>query len=311
MTSPVFVLSTGRCGTLALQRVLQRSHQIEAFHRYRGRKAKYRNDMSFVLEQNYAYYHVLKSPDNSATQRWFVVRNLRRCRSALIRRLQREGRGFVEFNHEFAPFGPLLAEAFPEAKFVHLVRNPRSVVSSFMQKFVPTPMSLPAFMGTRYSIVGQYVLRYGRIERLAKLAPSSVRDFVSSHRFDTHLHPFEWVNGKWQENQEMSPFEKTCWYWNEINWLIIEFFQQLTEVRKRRIYFEEIFEPAPNEAQQMFLDFVGVDDLSVEELAAFFQSKVNVKQARNPFPSPKEWDEGMVRVMNRYCQRTMQQLGYS
>jgi hypothetical protein len=311
MKRAVFVLSTGRCGTLALQRFLRRSDQIEAFHRYRGRKAKYQNDMSFVLEQNYAYYQVLKSPDSGAKRRRFVVENLQRCRSALIQRLQQEGKRFIELNHEFSPFGPLLAEAFPEAKFVHLVRDPKAVVSSFMRKFAPTPMSLPAFMGTRYSIVGQYVLRYGRIERLAKLAPSSVRDFVASHRFDTHLHPFEWVNGKWQENQEMPPFEKTCWYWNEINGLIVEFFQQLVEVRKHRIYFEEIFEPEPNEAQQMFLDFVGVGDLTVEELAAFFQSKVNVKQVRDPFPSPEEWNEDMERVMNRYCQRAMQQLGYS
>jgi hypothetical protein len=311
MKSPVFVLSTGRCGTLALQRFLQRSQQIEAFHRYRGRAAKYRNDMSFVLEQNYAYYHVLKSPDSGGKKRRFVVGNLQRCRRALIQRLHQEGKGFVELNHEFSPFGPLLAEAFPDAKFVHLIRNPRSVVSSFMQKLAPTPMSLPAFMGTRYSIVGQYVLRYGHIERLAKLAPSLVQDFVASHRFDTHLHPFEWVNRKWQENREMPSFEKTCWYWNEINGLTVEFFHRLTEERKHRMYFEEIFEPEPNEAQQTFLDFFGVGDLAVEELAAFSQVKVNVKQVRNPFPSPEEWDEGMVRVMNHYCQGTMQQIGYS
>ncbi|MFQ6096042.1 MAG: hypothetical protein ACE5NN_07850, partial [Candidatus Bathyarchaeia archaeon] len=63
MNSPIFVLSTGRCGTLWFQRFLQRSNEIEAFHRYRGRKSKYRNDMSFVLEQNHAYYHVVRNLD--------------------------------------------------------------------------------------------------------------------------------------------------------------------------------------------------------------------------------------------------------
>jgi len=37
--------------------------EFEAFDRYRGRGSKYRNDMSFVLEQNYAYYNVLRDPD--------------------------------------------------------------------------------------------------------------------------------------------------------------------------------------------------------------------------------------------------------
>ena len=40
MNGPTFVLSTGRSGTLALQRFLRRSKRVEAFHRYRGRRDK-------------------------------------------------------------------------------------------------------------------------------------------------------------------------------------------------------------------------------------------------------------------------------
>ncbi len=311
MNSPIFVLSTGRCGTLALQRFLHHSNEVKAFHRYRGRASKYWNDMSFVLEQNYAYYNVVRNRAYKSNRARYLVWSLRRSREYLIRKVQQERKTFVELNHEFSPFGPLLAKAFPEAKFVHLVRDPKAVISSFMRKFDPPRMELPAFMGIRYSIVGQHVLRYGRIRALARIAPRSVREFVESYRFDTHLHPFERVNGKWREKHEMDAFEKTCWYWNEVNKIIREIFDLLPANKKLTTYFEEIFDTGSEHGKKAFLDFIGVRDLVVADMCEFFQQRQNMRDIHSSFPRQEEWDDRMIRVMHHYCRESMEELGYS
>jgi hypothetical protein len=308
---PIFMLSTGRCGTLALQRFLQRSNEIEAFHRYRGRKSKYRNDMSFVLEQNYAYYHIVQDPVCEPKRKRFIISNLRRCRAHLIEAVRQEGKKFIETNHEFSPFAPLLVEAFPDAKFVHLVRNPKSVISSFMQKFDPPLMKLPAYMGTRYSLIGQYLLRYNRVKNLTRRWPLGfARDFVDSHQFDTHLHPFEQVNGKWREKPGLDSFEKTCWYWNTINRLLIEFFSNLPEEKKLIIHFEEIFIDKKYYVMELFLDFLRVRDLTVLDMKEFLSKPINVKEHHHSFPISENWSKSMLDVLHHYCRETMWQLGY-
>jgi hypothetical protein len=308
MSNPIFFLSTGRCGTLALQRFLKKSDCVEAFHRYRGRGSEFCNDMSFVLEQNYAFYHALRDGDEKVRRQ--CVRLLRRSRDYLIRRVNERGKGFVEINHEFTPYGPLLMEAFPGAKFVHLFRDPKHVVTSFMQKFNPPPMTLSAYMGTRFSLLGQYVLRYGYFTAMASWGPKFLRDLVASKHFDTQLHPFEKVAGRWREQSQWSPFEKTCWYWDAVNRVALDLMDRLEDDRKLSIKFEDFFAASSLTEKKRFLDFVGADDISEAVIESSFEKKLNVKEVHTDFPSPKSWDDGMKRSLFRLCGETMDRLGY-
>ena len=298
-----------RTGTLAMQRFLTRSNQVEAFHRYRGRLDKYWNDMSYVLEQNFAYYQAL-SEDNE-DKKDLVVRLLRRSRAHLIDLVTREGRGLVELNHEFSPFGTLLSRAFPEARFVHLHREPKAVITSFMTKFSPSPMEQPAFMGTRFSLLGQYILRHGYIRSMTKFGPRFLRDYFEARRYDTHIHPFEKAEGRWQERQNISPFEKTCWYWNAINRSILDFLAEIPEERKLQVNFEGFFEQASSELRSVFLRFVGADDLTLADAEEFFKTRINIKKVRQEFPDPPKWNDSMQATLEHYCGDTMRQLGYT
>lgn len=308
---PVFILSTGRCGTLALQRFIQQSDRLEAFHRYRGRAADYRNPMSLLLEQNYTYYRVLReeggeSPEIRAT----MVDRLRAARGGLIERLAREGKGFLELNHEFTPFAPLMPQAYPDARFIHLVRHPRRVVSSFMRKFDPPPMARPAFFGTRYSLKGQYVLRFGHVERLHRLLPEWLRRRVPLPRFDKHLHPFRRVNGRWVENQSMTAFEKTVWYWNAINRLVHDFLASRPDEEGFRLRSETLFSGDEDQLEPLFA-WLNLPGLSPRELTGFLErERFNPRRPRGDFPAAENWDPRAMRILADLAGPTAERLGY-
>lgn len=307
--SPIFVLSTGRCGTLALQRFFNQSEGIEAFHRYRGRRAEYRNDMSILLEQNYAHYRVLSDPSPDSSIRDTVIRRLRKARQPLVERLEAQDKQFLELNHEFSSFGPLLTEAYDSPRFVHLVRDPARVTASFMRKFSPPPMSMPAYFGTRYSLKGQYVLRYGHVQNIARWAPAPLRNWVKNTRYDKHLHPFRRVDGQWKERDDLSSFEKTCWYWNRMNELIQETVSSLPGSHWIRIRSEELFDRNESTLQNL-IQFINPPDLDVNSLRRFLGERYNPKSVKTDFPAPKDWGGQRSRTLEQFCGETAEQLGY-
>lgn len=312
---PVFVLSTGRCGSLALERLLRRSRETEPFHRprvllSRGRFSRYRNDLTIVLEQNFTHYHVTVADEPAPWRRSYALWSLRRSRRRLIDRVQRDGRIFVELNHGFAGFSPLLPEVFPDAVFVHLVRHPSDVVASFMRKFDPPPMALPAYVGPRYGVRAAWVFRHGRIRSLSDRAPRPVRRFVAEHRYDRHLHPFERVGSELRERTDLDPFEKTCWYWNEINRLAADLTDELGPARALRVRFEDLFHPDASDAQRELLRFMGVSDLD-PDAEPLLREPVNPKEVLTEFPVARDWSPEMNETLVRLCGATMARLAYS
>jgi len=158
--SMVFVLSPGRSGTSYLTRILEHSESLWVEHAPRP---------ILNLESVKAWQAKL-SPD--ALAQCFL-----HARLTLLQNVARAGLRYVETNNRITTYLPGIAEMFPNANFIHLVRHPAEFVRSGMRR-------------------GYY----------------DDRDSAESG----HLFPAESdeVFGRWDE---MSRVAKIAWYWNQIH----------------------------------------------------------------------------------------------
>lgn len=136
----VFVLGTGRCGSTLLAEILAAHPDIgwiSALPDPLGRVAR-----SFRLEprpsEAYALLReqvspMLVDPFRDLTAEDAAPWLERRLRAFFDRRAEADGRSV--FMHKFTgwPRARLLAAVFPEAKFVHVLRDGRSVANSYVQ----------------------------------------------------------------------------------------------------------------------------------------------------------------------------------
>jgi hypothetical protein len=113
----VFVLSTGRCGTGLITTILEKSSLLNVFHNPKPEL----EHVSSLIHKFKPSIESLKLAIIAARFDFFVC--------ALLR-----GKIFVETNNRITFFAPALADLFPNAKFIHLVRNPADFVRSGMRR---------------------------------------------------------------------------------------------------------------------------------------------------------------------------------
>lgn len=111
--APIFVLSTGRCGTMLLTEILRSSKYLVPVHEPFP-ELSYHSALAFEEPQ--------KNNGHKAaidTARYESIRN-----AYLL------DKRYVETNNRITFFAYYLAELYPEAKFIHLVRNPKHFIES-------------------------------------------------------------------------------------------------------------------------------------------------------------------------------------
>ena len=116
-SQPIFVISTGRVGTMLLAKLFETSENTEVFHEAQP-------DMIFA--GRYAF----ENPQNLEWMKGAVVSG----RYELIRDSYLKGKRFVETNNRLTFLSPALAELFPKARFIHLLRDPHSFIKSGLQR---------------------------------------------------------------------------------------------------------------------------------------------------------------------------------
>jgi len=116
--SPIFVLSTGRCGTKWMTENLSLSKQVYITH----------EPIPRLFLQSVDAYH-----SHGENQELFV-KMIRAARDDLMAVSVRSNRLYIETNNRLSFLAPAIAEAYPNSKFMHLFRHPADFVRSAMRR---------------------------------------------------------------------------------------------------------------------------------------------------------------------------------
>jgi len=114
----VFVLSTGRCGTALMTDILSKSSKLRVEH-----------DPKPGLEYVSSLIHREEISVEALTVAVLAARFDLFFLDSFLR-----GKIYVETNNRISLFSPALAKLLPNAKFIHLVRNPADFVRSGMRR---------------------------------------------------------------------------------------------------------------------------------------------------------------------------------
>ncbi len=115
--TPVFVLSTGRSGSLFIHKVLSELGGVKSYHE------------AFPTLQyfsNFAYHN--------QDQTEILDKMFQAARMELILDAFNSNKIYLESNQCLTFFAPAIVKAFSKAKFIHLVRHPGSFVRSAIMK---------------------------------------------------------------------------------------------------------------------------------------------------------------------------------
>src|SRR5210317_2054621 len=116
-SEPIFVLSTGRVGTMLLTRLFELEKGLHIEH-------------EALPEMLYTGKLAYENPSNiEFTKGAFMAGRYEAIRDCQLQNLR-----YVETNNRLTFFAPAMAALFPNAKFIHLLRHPDSFVSSGIQR---------------------------------------------------------------------------------------------------------------------------------------------------------------------------------
>lgn len=118
--NPIFVLGTGRCGTVTLAKLFSTVPGVVSFHEG-AHVTSYGKKQCFSIL--HGFNHLLVAEGNR--ERAF------RGTQPRIAFIQKIREVFVESNSFIWPYIPYLRETFPSLKIIHLIRNPVDCIRSF------------------------------------------------------------------------------------------------------------------------------------------------------------------------------------
>ena len=116
--SPIFVLSTGRCGTEYLTRLLKQNDKLFVSHS---------PIPEFIYYSNYAYQNFKK-------KHLELIHIFDAARIETILEVYLRDRIFIETNNRITFFAYAIASLYPKSKFIHLIRHPGSFVRSGIRR---------------------------------------------------------------------------------------------------------------------------------------------------------------------------------
>lgn len=246
-----FVVSTGRAGSRTVANVLSQSPDALCLH----------EPVPYLVEE-------------TAEWRYGTVETVDLCsRLTESRPRQIDGKQYGESANRLSLAIPVLAEAFPDARFVWLTRDGREVVASGHQRGWFDPSRVRDTQWERHRL---------RADRLGEMGER------------------EWSS--------MTPFAKGCWLWRRTNEIIAEDLEALGTDRWRRVAIEDLEESIDDVA-----DFLGVERAvwSIPRLNARSNVRAPLEPNANlvdQIDTPSDWSDDQSSIFERECGGMMQRL---
>lgn len=265
-TRPVFVLGSGRCGTLQIVQLLESLKGVEPYHEYL---------FEHLLKP--AVLFRMKRVEHEA-----IVGQLRKTHSPAVHYSASDF--WVDSSNALTWVVKPLYELFPDAFFIHLIRDGRKVVSSFYSKFQ------------------EVMYEDGCVDVLEQWlkSPESLPEPSPEKKY---WRPFP-IEGEpfFSEFKNYNRFQKLCYYWQDVNLTIGEALVDVPDSQKLFVRFEDLI--SSSEVARSFLE---VFDVEFEDRHMdVFKRPVNVAIPKN-FPL----SEGQRSQFEAICGPVMKRFGYT
>lgn len=256
-TRPVLIISTGRTGTIFLSRIFADLYPAEAAS-YHERGAS----RPIQILTNLHFAHLL--PKSALTAAWKILKGseIETCAKPF----------HIDANCFLYGLAALAPELYPNARIIHIVRDPRDYVTSH--------------------------LNFSRQKETS---------FIANY-FVPFWQPNPFLAGKipWKRIFNFTRFERYCWIWDFKNRVMSSL--EGTETAYLRVRFEDLFEtPHPLETFNAITDFIGLPRKN--DIADYFQKRVN-QAGRSAFPDWADWSPRQCAQLQEICGEQMARYGY-
>src|SRR3989344_7263214 len=220
-TRPIFIVSSGRSGTQMMEKIFSSFPEIEIHHEY----------MLHHLKPAIVKYQagLIEEPQ--------LLDLLQRTHESS--RYYSERPIWIDSSYLLSWIIAPLCKVFPGARFVHLVRDGRKVVSSFFHKLADE----------------LYDPRSVEIIQAWLEAPNIVPEPPPEKKYWLHF-PFHDPALYARAKQEYEQFDWICQYWNDINQSAIDALSAIPKEQQHFVRLEEL-SVSPSSLEGL-LNFVGV-----------------------------------------------------
>jgi len=185
---------------------------------------------------------------------------------------------YVESNAHLYGVLDLLSRIFPHCKFIYIIRDPRTWLRSALN----TP---------------EYVL-YSPID--FRFFKASVR--AIDFKEDPYYH-------RWDQ---MSKFEKYCWYYNKVNTFALSLMVGKDNFRIFR--FEDLFQASDRVCEfKNMLDFATNfehQQYPYRLKEEMIEKKVHSRSKKGKLPHWREWEPGLAQIIVEHCSRWFREYDY-
>ena len=228
-TRPFFIVSSGRSGTQMMTKIFEQFPNTEIHHEY----------MVNIIQPLAAQYYM------GLVSKEFVCEKLKETHKQSIFYSEKEVWG--DSSNKLSWIIDCLNEVFPNAKFIHIVRDGRKVVSSFFNK-----LSNECYDDRSVQILRNWV---ERPNEFPKPPPEKkywwnipIKNYKESDDF-----------------KKYDQFERICFHWKEVNSRIFDSLKHVEDKRKKFFKLEDLV--MDSKKIKELLEFLELDyDKSILEL---------------------------------------------